>query len=56
MRIISILGKESDKNYPEQVRCPNECDGGDVCVNTKTGVCEFCKEVFLIQPTDFIVK
>ena len=47
---ISIVG-----DIPQEVRCPNECDGGDVCVDTITGQCRICKNVFTIQPTNITV-
>ena len=42
---IVILGEK----VPDEVKCPFNCDGGDVTVNTKTGICKVCKRVFPIQ-------
>ena len=55
---IKIFGTPESlgEDFPEEVRCPYECDGGDVCVDTETGVCSVCKRVFDIQPTEFIVE
>ena len=52
---ISILCNE-DEVIPDEAICPYECDGGDVCVDTKTGICKVCKRVFTIHPTQIIVK
>ena len=38
------------------VTCPNECDGGDICVDTKTGKCDFCGQYFNIVSTKIEVK
>ncbi len=56
--IIEILGTPETlgEDWPTEVRCPYECDGGDVCVNTETGICSVCKTVFDIQPTEIIVE
>lgn len=56
MRTISIFGtKESlGEDYPTELRCHNECDGGDVCVSTETGICSICKEQYIIEETEFI--
>jgi len=54
---ISILGTPESlgEDWPKEVKCPYECAGGDVCVDTETGVCSECKRVFDIQPTEIIV-
>lgn len=55
---ISILGTPESlgEDWPKEVRCPYECDGGDVCVDTETGICSECKTVFDIQPTEFVFE
>lgn len=39
-------------DIPDELRCPNECNGGDVCVDTKTGQCKVCGQFFEICPTE----
>ena len=48
---IEILGKAN-----REIRCPFECDGGDVTIDPKTGKCKICKRVFKIVETDFTYK
>ena len=43
-------------DIPNTVACPNECDGGNVCVDTKTGKCDFCGQYFNIVSTKIEVK
>ena len=49
--VINILG-----DIPDAVSCPNVCDGGDVCVNTRTGKCGECGKYFNIIQTEIIVR
>ena len=51
---IIILGDLSE--IPDEVRCPYNCGGGDVTVDTITGKCKICQRVFKIQTTEIIVK
>ncbi len=44
---IMVLG-----NATKELRCPYECDGGDVTVNPETGKCKVCKRVFEIEETE----
>ncbi len=44
---IVVLGK-ADK----ELICPYNCDGGDVCVDPKTGKCSVCGRVFEIEETE----
>ena len=45
---IKVLGKAE-----REIRCPYECDGGDITIDPKTGKCKVCKRVFNIEETDF---
>lgn len=40
-------------DIPSELLCPYGCDGGDVCVDSTTGICKFCKREFDIIPTVF---
>ncbi len=55
---IDIFGTPESlgEDFPKEVVCPYGCAGGDVCVDTETGICSECKRVFDIQPTEFIVE
>lgn len=56
--MIRIFGtKESlGEDFPKELRCSNECDGGDVCVDTTTGVCSICGQEHIIETGDLKVN
>ena len=45
---IKVLGKAT-----REIRCPYNCDGGDVTIDPNTGKCKICKRVFNIEETEF---
>ena len=55
---IEILGSPETlgEDWPSEVLCPYGCAGGDVCVDTETGICSECGRVFVIQPTEFVLE
>lgn len=52
--VIRIFGtrEQLGEDFPKELRCINECDGGDVCVDTDTGICSVCGLEHIIEPTD----
>ena len=55
---IKILGTRESlgEDFPKEVRCANECDGGDVCVSTDTGICSVCDKKYIIEECTVEVK
>lgn len=51
---IKVAGETKD--IPDELRCPNECDGGDVCVDVSTGQCSECGQFFDIVPTKIVYE
>lgn len=56
--LIRIFGTKASlgKDFPTELRCHNECDGGDVCVNTTTGICRICGLKHIIETGDLLVR
>jgi hypothetical protein len=55
---IKILGTRETlgEDFPKELKCFNECDGGDVCVDTETGLCSICGLKHNIEETEVIVE
>jgi len=56
--VIGIGGSRESmgEDFPDELRCVNECDGGDVCVNTDTGICRICGQEHIIDTSEFLVS
>ncbi len=50
METIKILGEAN-----REIRCPYECDGGDVTIDPHTRICKVCKRIFNIEETEFTI-